>query len=299
MRRSTKLSLWIIFFLLVVYLVGRFNHKSEELVSPLIKSDLTKQIVNAFLKSDLKKIVETVLKDTKGRYGIFIKNLRTGESYFYNENETFEPGSLYKLWLMGTVFEKIKEGTLEEDKILSDKIEEINKKFKIASDEPELEEGEIEVSVLTALDQMITISHNYAALLLTKEVGVSKITQFLKEYNFNQSQVGDSLETTPSDIGKFFEMLYQGEIINKEYSDKMLAILSRQEIKDRLPKNLPKEVKIAHKTADFGFFEHDGGIVFSPQGDYIIVVLSKSEFPDAAGKKIADLSKVVFDYFNK
>lgn len=290
MSRSIKLSLWIIFIILVILISGSLKKGNKEFVSPFA--------VNPFAKSDLKRVMEDVLKDTEGRYGIFIKNLKTNEKYFLNEHQTFEAGSLYKLWVMGAIFEKIKAGNLKEDKILSDKIEHLNIVFNIASDEAELKEGEIEMSVNSALEQMITISHNYAALLLSSEVGISKTADFLRRYGFNESSVGDEVKTTTSDVGKFFEKLYKGEIVDVDFSKQMLEILSRQKINDRIPKLLPEGIIVAHKTADIGFFEHDVGIVFTPKGDYIIVVLTETDFPQSAGERIADLSEAVFKYFN-
>lgn len=43
----------------------------------------------------------------------------------------------------------------------------------------------------------------------------------------------------------------------------------KQKINDRIPKFLPKEVVVAHKTGDMDYFEHDVGIVYTPKGDYI------------------------------
>ncbi len=236
-----------------------------------------------FLRPALEGVVEKSMAGVQGRYAIYIKNLKNGESYFSKENEIFDAGSLYKLWLMEKVFKQINEGTLNEDDVLSGSITDLNKQFDIASDEAELTSGKIEISIKAALEQMITISHNYAALLLLDKVGKANIPT----------------KITAKEVGLFFERLYKKEIINEEYSNRMLDLLVKQKINDRIPKLLPTQIRVAHKTADIGLFEHDGGIVFSPKGDYIIVVLSESEMPDAAGKRIAELSKAVFDFFNR
>lgn len=255
--------------------------------------------MSPFLKPNLKIVVQDALKDTKGRYGIFIKNLNSGEEFKLKEHDQFQPGSLYKLWLMGAVFEEIKSGDLNEDDQLSNSVDHLNQAFEIDPSEAELTTGDISLSVKSAIEQMITISHNYAALLLTEKVSVSKIADFLTRYQFSESSVGDNLATTPQDIGLFFEKLYNGEIINAEYSQKMLDLLVKQQINDRLPKLLPEGTKIAHKTGDINYFENDGGIVYSPKGDYIIVVLSETDSPEAAGQKVAEISKIVYDYFQK
>src|SRR3990167_7742323 len=135
-------------------------------------------------------------------------------------------------------------------------------------------EGTITYTVKNALEQMITISHNYAALLLTAKVGLSNTQNFLNSYRLTNSHMGTPPKTTTRDILSFYELLYNGEIVDKSSSDEMLEILKRQKLNDRIPKYLPEETIVAHKTGELDGVKHDTGIVFSPKGDYIIVLMS-------------------------
>lgn len=248
-------------------------------------------------KTDLKTATESILLNAEGQYGVYIRNLKTGESYTKNQHQTFEAGSLYKIWVMGAVFEKIKDGKIkEEDTILADVVK-LNKTFGIDPKDAELKEGIIKFSVKSALEQMITISHNYAALALTEKAGSKNIEGFLEKYRLNSSNIGNPPKTTPADLAKLFETLYKGEVIDKEYSQKMLDILSRQTINDRIPKYLPAGTKVAHKTGDIGYFENDAGIVYSPL--FIIIVMSETKNPEEAADKIGRISEAAYKYFNK
>lgn len=253
-------------------------------------------------KETLKNVIYNSLLGTKGTYGIVIKNLKTGQTYYYNEHRVFDTGSLYKIWVMSSTFSQIEKGKLKESEVLSQEIAILNDKFDIDSEDAELTTGTISLSVLSAIKQMITISHNYAALLLTEKIKVSTIKSFLTQNNFKESSVGQPPKTTAYDIALFFEKLYKGELGSKENTNKMLSILKAQQLNDGLPKYLPKSVQIAHKTGDIGWFKHDAGIVFLPQkdskaNDYIIVVLSESNSPIGAQDRIAKVSKAVYDYF--
>lgn len=62
----------------------------------------------------LKSTVTQALEGTKGDYAVYVKNLKTGEDYIVNGDRIFESGSLYKLWVMAAVFEKIHKGELKE-----------------------------------------------------------------------------------------------------------------------------------------------------------------------------------------
>lgn len=255
------------------------------------------ELVNAVKGNSLEKTVKITQENTKGTYGITIKNLLTNREYFNKEHVSFDAASLYKLWVMAAVYQQIKEEKLSKDEELSGDVAELNKKFNIPEDAAEQTEGIITLTVEQAIFQMITISHNYAALLLTDRIGISNLNNVLKKYNLKESSVGQSPKTTAYDTALFFEKLYNGEIVDKEYSQKMIDILKQQRINDRLPLYLPKDTVVAHKTGELNNFKHDAGIVFSKSGDYVIVILSESDVPDAAADRIANLSKAIYDYF--
>lgn len=273
--------------------------------APLI-TELPEEIVPSYVLSGsmsaaLGDTVQNALTGTHGTYGIVVKNLKTKESYIQNEERSFASGSLYKLWVMATVYEQIEDGKLHESDKLSKSVVDLNKEFEIDSSVAEKTDGTITYSVQDALYQMITISDNYAALLLTDKVGIKNIASFLKEYGFSHSYVGinrNSPMTTPEDIAGFFEKLYNEQLVNKAFSDSMLGLLKQQKLNDKIPEYLPDSVVVAHKTGELDDVTHDAGIVYAPNGDYLIVVLSEIDDRDLANERIANVSKNVYDYFN-
>jgi beta-lactamase class A len=247
--------------------------------------------------ASLEQVIAQSLEGAKGKYSIAIKNLKTGETYFKGENEQFESASLYKLWVMGTTYEKVKEGTIQEDDALSASVTSLNSEFGIASDSAEQIEGGISLSVKSALSQMITISHNYSALLLTSKVKLASIKKYLQDKGLSASKTGSPPKTTAADTLTFFEKLYSGSLADQTYSTKMLNLLKKQQLNKKLPKYLPSGTVMAHKTGELGQVSHDGGIVYTEKGDYIIVVLSESTLPKGAEERIANISKDVYAYF--
>lgn len=248
----------------------------------------------------LGQAVSSALVGTHGSYGVVVKNLKTGENYSQNEYTKYPSASLYKLWVMGTVYEQIKNGKLKENDILSEDVAILNKKFNIASQSAELTEGTITLSIKDALYKMVTISDNYAALLLASKVRLSNVADFLKRNGFKESAVGADggiPTTTAYDTALFFEKLYNSQIIDKESSASMLQLLKWQRLNDKLPKYLPDNIVIAHKTGELDKYTHDGGIVYAENSEYIIVVLSKSDSPDLAENRISNISEAVYNYF--
>lgn len=251
-------------------------------------------------KNTLHQTVVSALSGARGKYSVVVYNLKTGEKESLYGDKIYKVGSLYKLWIMAEVFEQIQNGSLSKDEVLSDEIDVLNSNFAIDPESAELTEGTIMLSVKDALEQMIGISHNYAALLLTKKVKLSNVAEFLETNGFKNSHLGNDAPTaTADDITLFFEKLYKGELANSKYTQEMLNLLKAQKLNDKLPKYLPKETVVAHKTGEIDYLSHDGGIVYTKNGDYIIVVFAESNYPHGSEERIAQISKAVFEYFSK
>jgi beta-lactamase class A len=92
------------------------------------------------------------------------------------------------------------------------------------------------------------------------------------------------------------EKLYKGEFVG---SGEMLKLLKKQQINDRIPKYLPNQTEVAHKTGELEGAKHDAGIVFSKKGDYIIVVMSQTDNETTAAEHEALFSRDVWNYFQK
>lgn len=311
-KHNVLKALRLIIFSIVIFLIGfyttSFIHRTffARKVASGIISPITDPISESFgaiqgimTASQLSEVVEKELRGTQGTYSVAIKNLKTGESYFLNADKKYDSASLYKLWTMATVFQEIERGNINPEKRIFYDITEINNRFDIATESAELTEGTFSMSVKDALTQMITISHNYAALSLTLEVGLTDVSKFLKDNGFSQSSTKSPPQTTATDILRFYEKLYAGELGSSESSMQMVTLLKRQQLNDRIPKYLPEGVEVAHKTGELGFVKHDAGIVYSDAGDYIIVLMSETASPLGAAEREALLSKDVYEYFQR
>lgn len=286
-----KLTFLVFVFLALVFISARFIRPDNKLISPFP--------FQFFPTSNLKLIAESSFNDLDGKYAVYVQNLKTKESLKINADQAFGSASLYKLWVMAIIFDKVAKGELKESESIEGDIEGINKKYGISKEDAELTEGYLQYSIKSAIEQMITISHNYAALLLLGESSNSEVNQFIKDLGLKNSMMTVPPQTTASDIALFYERLYKGEVVNSEYSQKMIEVLKKQKLNDRLAKELPERVEFAHKTGNLDLVENDAGIIYSPKGDYIIVVLTESKKPLDARDKMAEFSKAVYEYFNK
>lgn len=96
--------------------------------------------------------------------------------------------------------------------------------------------------------------------------------------------------TTAADVAALFIMLLNGSVISPEASNEMLDLLSRQAVRDRLPRYLPDGTVVAHKTGNWDGLVHDAGVIWAPDGPIIVVVLSDISDEGRAVKLIADIA---------
>lgn len=305
-------SLWLLYSALILFLIPLSVYKLSEAqgnkstARKVLSAEIT---LPTIIPSKLEKITEDAFEKNDGRYAVVIKNLKTDEFYSYNGDDKFNSASLYKLWIMAVAFQKIKDGVLDENETLSAPVQKLNDILSTATltptpdnvtPTPSIGEPErVSMRAGFAMENMITLSDNYAALLLASRSGTLSVTNFLKDYGFRNSNFKEPPQTTASDIALYYEKLYKGGLVDKEYSARMIEILKNQTLNDRIPKYLPKDIDVAHKTGELFNVKHDAGIVFTSQGDYIIVVLSETKDSRIASEIIAKYSKEIYDYFTK
>lgn len=312
MSYGKKLAFIVSFILIVipivVFILSKISYQNRETIDSSIKQIV--QEIDGPKQNKLGQISKKFFLNHDGEYAVFIKNLKNNESYVLNGDRKFDSASLYKLWIMAVAFQKIKDGKLNEEDVLSLPLDYLDSTLSTTTPTPTPEDqlptptptpGEpkiISMKAGDAIEKMITISDNYSALLVASRSGNSSITDFLKQNGFTGSNYKQPPQTTAKDIGSFFEKLYKGRIVDEEYSMEMIDLLKKQTLNDRITRYLPEEIPVAHKTGELFNSKHDAGIVFTKKGDYIIVVLSDTKDPAGASEKIANFSKEIYDYFN-
>lgn len=220
--------------------------------------------------------VASATATAKGTYGIAVKNLKTGETYYELQDEPFIMASTYKVPLVLASFIDEESGALPSTTKLGSFT---------------LEKGRALV---------ITRSEESLAGLLAQKLGWKRVQEVANSMGMTQTKYTNGFTTTPKDMMTILEKIYYGDNMSQSVRDKMYDLLVRQEINDRLPKYLPKDVTVAHKTGELGDKRHDIGIVTSDKTAYVIVLMSKDLGSPEKGKEaLAKLSLVFYQYFTK
>lgn len=96
-----------------------------------------------------------------------------------------------------------------------------------------------------------------------------------------------------------FRGIYNGSLLNKENSNKVLEWLSQSKFKDGLVAGVPGSVMIAHKFGERLLEDntkqlHDCGIVYYPDNPYLLCVMTHGNDYEKLEKVIQDISKMVY-----
>ena len=85
---------------------------------------------------------------------------------------------------------------------------------------------------------------------------------------------GSSNVSCPSDIGILFEKLYRYELFSSQQSEEILSLLKQCADTNAIWQGLPHGAMFAHKTGWAYDLYLDGGIVYRPSSDYVLVIFT-------------------------
>ncbi len=275
-------------------------------LSKASKTSLTWTSVYSFNFNDpsIGKVIEQDLQNQKGEYAVFVQDLTDSrKTYSFHGDQVFPTASLYKLVVMATAFQAIKDNKLTLDTPISSTKSHLDSVLGDSNSSYPDAPASIEYSVGESMSRIAGFSDNYAAIMLTEKLRQGQSPDPIQQMarNLGMSHTDFNPEepiTTAEDIGLFFSKLYKGEVVSPEASQKLIDYLAKAEINDRIPAQLPQGLKIAHKTGEFPYLRHDAGIVYLEGKPYVIVMLSqKLEHEDDGIALQAKISKDVYDYF--
>ena len=261
---------------------------------------------------ELKEKINKIISKEKGIYSIGIKNLKNGNTAYFNEGK-MSSASVIKVFVMASAFKQAKEGNLDLNKKLT-----VTQSFKVGGT------GTLTVGTTKTIEEligyMISVSDNTATNMLITEIEGKEISQRKTDYDFKyinntikeldckdtglgyyvwyaDSPKGVRNTTSVRDLNNFYEKLYRNAYLGEEYDSKMIKIMSTVQNTSKLPSQLPKGTVVAHKTGAITAHEHDAGIVFGPENDFLISILTKGA--SNPYKTIGEITKTAYDHYNQ
>ncbi len=276
----------------------------------------------------LKQTIDLAAFD--GLVGLYLMDLKTAQeihfAYLLGENLPTKPdvaftaASIIKIPIMVSVFRRIDDNPNPETLNLLEKM--IERSGNDPADwvmERVISQwrGPLDVSAdmqALGLENTFLAGHFYsgAPLLAIFQTPANKRTNINTDPDiYNQ--------TTSSDIGMLLEDIYQcsqtgGGSLSAVFSDEitqaecqtMITYLTRNRLGSLIEAGVPDGTRVAHKhgwVTLFGIMNTlgDAAIVYTPGGNYVLVIFLYQPVQliwDPASQLVADLSAIVYNYFN-
>ncbi len=247
------------------------------------------------------------INNFKGNSGVVIVDLSTGWEFSYNKERLFPSASLVKVPIMVASLIACAQNRLD-----------INRPIVLRRNDKLAGSGSLKnMPVGTAfplgrlIGLMIYDSDNTATNIITSLLGIDYLNKVFKAFglkdtfllrrvaDYNARKKGIENYTSAKDMALLFEKLYYGKLGSKRISDQCISILKLTHSNDRIPRYLPHNVPVAHKTGLERNVCHDAGIVFTANGDFIIIVLTRHNNRNsfASKKFIARVALLTYRYF--
>ena len=223
---------------------------------------------------DLKTSILNRLKEQTGHVGFYYKNLTTGESFGFQENQQFLAASVIKLPVFMCIAKWCSEGKASMDEKIQVKEEDklpICGALTLFTDEPF-------VDIRTLCRLMISLSDNTATNVLIRHFGIENFqSEFLsiglKDTQLNRllfdaeaGQRGLENYIVPAEIGMLLDRIYHRSFVSPVISEEIEDVLFLQQINHKIPGRIGEDVvPIAHKTGEDENLSNDVGLVYAKQ----------------------------------
>jgi len=273
-----------------------------------VKKKQTAQEKRRVAWGSLEKAMQSKLNNFNGNAGIIVEDLKMGWRISLNEDKLFPSASMVKIPIMAACFRAARDKKISLDSQLVLKASHKTEGSGALKNKP----VGSRLTVDKLIELMITKSDNTAANMLIELLGFDYLNDFFKSeglihtnlsrkmMDFRYRKQGVENYTTAADISLILEKIYRKKFINRSISTKCLSLLLKQKVNDRIPKKLPQDVLVAHKTGLERNVCHDAGIVFTDQGHFLICVLTKSRAGAPKVKAfISDISLYIYNTYER
>lgn len=266
----------------------------------------------------LEERIEAELKSYDGTMGLYMDDLK-GNVITRFPDEPFETASTIKVYILAALFDAIEQGKASLKDMLT-----CEERFWIDGSGilGSLEVGTT-LSVKNVATLMIIVSDNIATNMLIDYLGIDSINACIQKLGCKATKLHNVLDfakyhqlgtTTPRDYASMFVRIANRTLVSPEASQQMWEILSQQHYNSMIVKSLPQFYVdpdnydeqlfwFASKSGSMNACRNDGGIITTPYGSYVIVMLNKNfsdkqYYPEHPATVFGSrVSRLIFDQY--
>ena len=258
-------------------------------------------------------------KAHKGKVAIAVKNLVSGETFFYNADEVMPTASLIKLPVLIEAYLQATEGKVRLAETIT-----LRRADKVPGSgilTPYFSPGAT-FPLRDAVTLMTVFSDNTATNLVLDRVGIKAVNERMRAWGLKETRLnhkvfrGDSASVDPARTRKYglgsttaremvrlLEELLLSDCAKPAAKQAVLGLLRKCEDKDKFTRFLPPGAEVAHKTGTLPDVRTDAGIIYLDDAAVVLCVLTARNEDrrwdrDNAGNLLcARVAKEVYDHF--
>lgn len=258
---------------------------------------------------DIRAVAEKYRDQVTGKLGVGFTDLKTGETFSLLGDDEFPSASTFKVYILAELFRQAQEGrfAMSDRHPLTEEVKSVGSGvlFNLgAGINPSLQDYATLMMIIsdnTATDFLFKlVGRDNIVKNVLQPLGLSKtkcdlpckdlIARYFEAddiealaaaekagksfragpYYLCQTPENDS--TSPNDMMKILRLVYERKLFTPWVCDEMLAIMLQCQTNSRIPKFLPPQTEVAHKTGTIDRVANDAGIVYTPKGDYILTL---------------------------
>jgi beta-lactamase class A len=262
----------------------------------------------------LSKEVANAIRGFNGTIGLYIKNLKNNKTVSVNADTIFPTASIVKIPILVGVMDKIKRNELFYDSAL------IYKDSLLYEGEDILGSFKNNEKILLKkiIMLMLTTSDNTASLWLQSTAGKgTRINDILDSLGFTYTRINSRTpgrennrniygwgQTTPSEMGHLFEMIYRSQVFSPALSERMMRCLGRNYWdENEAISQIPPTIEVFSKNGCVDASRSEVLLVNAPHNPYIFCLFTKDNkdtswtHANEAWTLARKISKLLWNYF--
>lgn len=284
--------------LTLVYKVGRIIPTLFLLLNMTLPTQA--QPLQDSLTAYLARLSETA------KVSLSVKSLTNGNVAFsHHGDERVPSASVIKLPIMLEAMERVKAGTLNLNTIHTL----LNSEKVGGSGKLQNYPDQSRVSYRELLRLMMVKSDNTATNIFIKLLGRDAINQRIHTIGLSQSQLnrvmmdtiaarqGRENYVTAHEMNTLLEKIYWKQVATSTLCAEMIDILKQNKDASTIPRLLPKDVAVAHKTGTLAYVRGDAGIVYAKKPFLLSVFVEGVPTPDAE-RIIGEIALICYNDFS-
>lgn len=242
-----------------------------------------------------------------GVLAVAVKDLTSGEEYLLRGDEVMPQASSIKIAVLANLYLQAQQGKIK----LTDPYVVRKEDLVPGSDIMlGLTPGVTHLTLRDLATIMVAVSDNSATNVLIDRLGFEQINSMLDNLRLHNTRLrrkmmdlkaaGEGREniSTPREMMTLLETIYRGKLLNKEFTQDFIIVLSTHKESSML-QALPDDVTAANKPGELEAVRNDSGIVLVKNRPFILCVmttyLKDEKDGSAAIRRVTALSYSYFD----